>query len=255
MAEDFAGRKGIFRSEEEKAEDKKVDAELSAVGLGDLDGFRGSAEEALEKIKEFISVLAGVVTHITPELLKEDRVSFRRNLEWADQQSVEFNILSAMFKAQVEIQYPRVPLSQKFAVLVLGLFRGLVSEATILQTFGGNKRKRMVLLGAWEELGKQFDYCMRICVRAEKLLEEERLAPIKLRQAEILRTDKSYQDILDQLDEAKTRLAPMIFLDTKYESVVAEVEKWQVKKERKEDEALEQAQSELLKNTHNEASE
>src|SRR3989344_3167026 len=161
---------GRVRSRDEA--EQRLDEELKAAGMGikDLDSFAGSAEEALEKIRAIICSLTELTSELNSETLKARPAIFQKTEEVIEMKKAEFDVMYITFKAQVEIQYPHVPISQKIAVFILGMLRGAVREPVMLQTFGGNKRKRKMLL----EAGAGLEAIMRETVK--RMMEKEKAA-------------------------------------------------------------------------------
>lgn len=281
MAERTLGQEiGRVRSKDEV--DRKLDEELKAAGMGikDLDSFAGSAEEALEKLRAIICSLIELTSELNSETLKENPGVFQKTEEAIEMKKAEFEVLYITYKAQVEIQYPHVPISQKIAVFILGMLRGAVREPVMLQTFGGNKRKRKMLLDAgsglevtMKETVKRMTekaQAARSAIQNEKYqaeqkierekreereaLEKKRKEFIDVRTAEILRENKEYQEIVANLDNAiKEYNSSRYGMDQKTQHAMnARAEDWKTKKERKEKEARSQAEAELFKKEHRE---
>lgn len=187
-----------------RAIDERVNAELEELDRGffvaDLDNFTGSAEKTLEKMQELVESLVETIPRLDIEILRRDEDNFCEAVSLVEKKKTEFEILRTKFKVQVESQYPKVPLSQKLVILLLGLFHGQVRESVILQTFGGNKRKRESFFGAARELACIIDEISHGAVYAKEFRAREELDKIEIRAKEILAKDKDYQGLIAKLD-------------------------------------------------------
>lgn len=276
MAERTMGQEvgGVRKVDEAE---QRLNEELKAAGMGikDLDSFAGSAEEALEKIRAIICSLTELTSELNSETLKANPVVFQKTEEAIEMKKAEFEVMYITFRAQVEIQYPHVPISQKIAVFILGMLRGAVREPVMLQTFGGNKRKRKMLL----EAGIGLEAVMREAVKRmtekakvarqevsnekyqaeqkvekekrdkQEAIEKKKKAFVEMRTAEILRQDKVFQEIIANFDNAvKEFNSNRSGMDQKTQYTMnARIEDWKTKKERKEKEARGQAEAEAFR--------
>ncbi len=230
--------------------ERKVSAELQEMGVEDLDAFHNSAEERLEEIRDKVHAIVLLGPRLDVEEQRKNPESFQDATREAERSLAELNILRALFKAQVEIQYPYTPILQKFVIFLLSVFGGRVREATVIQTFGGNRRKRTILLEACEELCSIADEALSKIEEALRAIEELRNLPIHNRQQEILEADPEYNEIVNKIDRFTKLLENAennweIMAADKHQAEINDLER---KKNRKEEAALQKAQYEFMRN-------
>lgn len=161
VSEESGGVSGTaFLSRDEITKQKDlalVDRELEKSGIEPLETKGGveSAEARLEKIEGYLVQAADILARgISYEAYEKNAEAFSADVSRLEQIFSYIEIELVSFRARVELDYPKVPFFQKFAVLLLGLVRGAVRESTIMNTFGGHARKRTALFGAAESFEK-----------------------------------------------------------------------------------------------------
>lgn len=250
-----------FLRSRKEAEDAKVHEvvtqELKSSGIEDIrpesEAFEGSAEDRLQKLQDTTSSLNDYFAQAN--LTSQDFVELDKCVGEINRRVTEIEIIDAGFRAQVMVQYPHVPFSQKFAVLILGLFRGLVREATILQVFGGNAQKRKALLHVADTLmgiAQQVNSAItKLAGKYEESKKERELLPVRNRQREILARTDEYKKLLDLRDEKRRdrKSADLLAYWNKEANLAEAITILSEKIERMEIAALEQAQLELAENS------
>lgn len=220
--------------------EKKINRELTASGVEDLDDFEGSAEKRLEEMERLVGELLTFAPQITHETYRADRSAFFVAVREIEQRVATLELFHPVFETQVEMQYPRTPFFQKVAVLLLGLFRGLVRESVIIQTFGGNRAKRNALLKGGQKL-------LEIAKEYEVKIEEVKFLPARIVQRDMLQNNEEYQGIINGLDDARERFRGERDHSLEWDRKMrAKIEKLEGMKERLEEDAWERAKAQYL---------
>lgn len=158
-----------------------------------------SAEQKMERLETMINELASLASQLSPELYAQDRNKFNELNELVQQKLAEIEVLMVTFETTINLEYPKVPLGQKLAVLLASLARANIRESTLIHTFGGNKAKKATLLNALQEF-------RTLHGKFRNQIEEIKLTPYRIEQQEILKKDSEYQKSVKDLGSLKNDL-------------------------------------------------
>ncbi len=182
--------KSEFSEVELEQDIKKLQLEANDLDLPE------TAEAKLNRMETAVSSLAEIVPKISVKNYKENNEAYNQAVVELQTEIAKLESLLVSFETTVKLEYPKIPMVQKFTIFVLSLVRDSVRESTLIQTFGGNKAKEAALMGSLEKFRELINHHKDSIESVEKFVYEEQVAPIRRRQQAKLFRNKKYQDLL-----------------------------------------------------------
>lgn len=156
-----------------------------------------SAEEKLEKLQSVLLELTHLSTQIIVELYQRDPKHYLALIAEIQEKMSLVEIVLITYFVTVEIEYPKVPLLQKFAALI-AILRNSDQALMMVRILGSNTTKRTSLLKTgqkFQDILKQQREQLTTTERAVKQVIDQ---PIIIYQQEILKRQPRYQVLLEE---------------------------------------------------------
>jgi len=190
----------IARYELEDSLDQEINRPDDQILKDNSDFRRGSPEYKLDVIEAEILGLSSIENELAQNASMDKMAKFDLAAALLTERISKIKTLLISFEVAINIEYPKIHLTEKFLIGLISLFRKHIAEQTLIRVFGGNKAKRQALLRALKELLVLLQNKADCISFFQDKIREQRQAKIRPAQLAILANNSVYINLKTELE-------------------------------------------------------
>lgn len=160
------------------------------------------AQRVLDRIKLMLPELESRVRGITPELAQENPTAFGELLESVSQDLGKLGMEIVQLETSAKTQFRTIGFFQRVGIWVGDLLRALHGSTQSLSLiYSGEAQKREAYLGSAGDLRKMLSGSKEQLDKVRNFVKDTKLAPLRLRQNEILSKVEEYNRLKQPYNE------------------------------------------------------